>query len=282
MKGSVQEARQEMGQGKRSWRHSLSTLEKVTAIALLINALCYFVYVLIVYISAGALVVPLVIIATVMLVSSLIAFIGLRWTSALGALIALAITTSSFAQPYFPYDIEHPESIGSFIPVVILTACAIVAIVAGVAATLQNYRSTERRTPRGLGTVLTGVTGIVLGTILVSLIVAANPQSSSVNTDPNAESTVHMSVTSFVQNVVLVPKGSKLLLVDDGQYQHVLQNGMWAANGTAKSVNEPGAPTLNNKTISSGSLEIGPFSTVGVYHIYCTIHEKMNLTILVQ
>ena len=70
MKGSLQETKQEKGQGKRSWRHSLSTLEKVTAIALLINALCYFVYVLIVYISAGALVVPLVIIFAVMLVIS--------------------------------------------------------------------------------------------------------------------------------------------------------------------------------------------------------------------
>jgi hypothetical protein len=282
MKASLQETSQEKGQGKRSWRHSLSTLEKVTAIALLLNALSYFVYVLIVYISAGALVVPLVIITAVMLVAALIAAIGLRWTPAVGALLALGTVAGSFAQPYFPYDIEHPGIIGSFIPVVILTACAIVAIVAGVAATVQNYRSSERRTPRGLGTILTGVTGIVLGTVLVSLIVAANPQSSSANTDPNAEPTVHMSVTSFVQNVVLVPKGSKLLIVDDGQYQHILQNGMWTANGTAKSVNEPGAPTLNNKTITSGSLEIGPFSTAGVYHIYCTIHEKMNLTILVQ
>lgn len=278
MKASLQEK----GQGKRSWRHSLSTLEKVTSIVLLLNALSYFVYVLIVYISAGALVVPLVIITVVMLVAALIAAIGSRWTPAIGALLALGTLSGSFAQPYFPYDIEHPGSIGGFIPVVVLTACAFVAIVAGVAATVQNYRSTERRAPRGLGTILTGVTGIVLGTILVSLIVAANPQSGSASTNPNAEPTVHMSVVSFVQNVVLVPKGSKLQIVDDGQYQHILQNGMWTANGTPKPANEPGAPTLNNKSITGGSLEIGPFATAGIYHIYCTIHQKMNLTIVVQ
>ena len=268
--------------GRRTWRHSLSTLERVTAIALLINSLSYFVYVLIVYITASVLVIPLVIIASVMLLATIISALGLRWTPAVGAVIALAITSASYAQPYFPYDIEHPGVPGSFIPVVILTACAIVAGVAGVWATIQNYRSTERYAPRGLGTGLTGIAGIVLGTMLVSLIVAANPQSTSATTDQNGEPTVHMSVVSFVQNVVLVPKGSKLMIVDDDQYQPILQNGMWTASGSAKSMTEPGAPTLNNVTVNSGSLEIGPFTTAGVYHIYCTIHAKMNLTILVE
>jgi hypothetical protein len=49
-----------------------------------------------------------------------------------------------------------------------------------------------------------------------------------------------MGVTNFDQNVVLVPKGSKLLLVDDGQYQHILANGTWEANGTPKRLTELG------------------------------------------
>ncbi len=122
----------------------------------------------------------------------------------------------------------------------------------------------------------------MLGTILVSLIVAANPQSSTANTNPNAEPTVHKGVNSFTQNIVLVPKGSKLMIVDDGQYPHVLQNGMWDANGTAKTQAEPGAPTVNNININGGSIEIGPFSTAGVYHICCTVHVHMNLTNLVE
>ena len=32
----------------------------------------------------------------------------------------------------------------------------------------------------------------------------------------------------------------------------------------------------------SGSLKIGPFTTAGIFHIYCTIHRGMNLTIVVQ
>lgn len=267
---------------RRAWRHSLSALEKVTAIALLINSLSYWAYILIVYLSARFLVIPLVVIASVMLLASIIAGIGLRWTSTVGALIALGVTIGSYAQPFFPYDIAHPGSIGGFIPVVILTACAVIAIIAGVAATVQNYSRSERRAPRGLGTILTGVTGIVLGTILVSLIVAANPQASGAASNQNGEPTVHMSVASFVQNVVLVPKGSKLKIVDDGQFQHILQNGMWTASGSAKPATEPGVPTLNNVTVNGGSLEMGPFATAGVYHIYCTIHTKMNLTIVVE
>jgi len=29
-------------------------------------------------------------------------------------------------------------------------------------------------------------------------------------------------------------------------------------------------------------VEIGPFTTTGVFHIYCTLHTGMNLTIVVE
>lgn len=93
---------------------------------------------------------------------------------------------------------------------------------------------------------------------------------------------VHMSATAFVQNVVLVPKGAKLRLVDDGNVEHVLRNGFWKAGGSQTSSVEPGAPVLKDVTVNGGSIEIGPFATAGVYHIYCTVHSQMNLTIVVQ
>jgi plastocyanin len=272
---------QEIVGKKPAARRSLSPLAKVTAISLLGCALAYAIYTFLVYLVA-TLIIPLLIITIVMFIAAGISALGFKWTPLAGALIALGTTSGSYAQPYFPNDIAHPGNPGAFIPVVVLTACALVAIVAGIAATVQNYRSSARPTPRGLTTVLTGVAGIVLGAILVSLIVAANPQSSTANANPNAEPTAHMGVTSFTQNIVLVPKGSKLMIVDDGQYTHVLQNGMWDANGTAKTLKEPGASTVSNININGGSVEIGPFSTAGVYHIYCTVHVHMNLTILVE
>lgn len=86
----------------------------------------------------------------------------------------------------------------------------------------------------------------------------------------------------WLRNVVLVPKGAKLHLVDDGNVEHVLRNGFWKADGSQESSVEPGAPVIKDVTVNGGSIDIGPFATAGVYHIYCTVHSQMNLTIVVQ
>jgi hypothetical protein len=91
-----------------------------------------------------------------------------------------------------------------------------------------------------------------------------------------------MGPGSFTQSSVIVAKGSKLLIVDDGSFLHILRNGMWVANNTPKPVAEPGAPTVNNVTVNGNSIEIGPFTTAGTYHIYCTVHPGMTLTVLVH
>jgi plastocyanin len=97
----------------------------------------------------------------------------------------------------------------------------------------------------------------------------------------NGVSTVHMSAGSFLQSSVTIPKGSKLMLVDDVAALHILANGSWQ-NGVPKTTSEPGAPRVNNVQVNSGSTEIGPFSAAGTYHIYCEVHQGMNLTIIVQ
>ena len=81
---------------------------------------------------------------------------------------------------------------------------------------------------------------------------------------------------------MLVPKGSNLLLINDNSIEHILANGMWTASGSVNATAESGAPILHNIDSKSGSIMIGPFTTAGVYHIYCTIHKGMNLTIVVQ
>jgi plastocyanin len=181
-----------------------------------------------------------------------------------------------------PYFIPHPADAPSFITLVVMLSFGLVAAVAGIASTIRNYRNPGQPAPRNLRLLLTSFATFVAGMIVVSLIVAANPPTSTASTTTNGEPTVHMSATAFVQNVVLVPKGSKLLLVDDGNYNHTLRTGMWTANGSQDTSAEPGAPAVNNVTINGGSLTIGPFNTAGVYHIYCTIHKDMNLTIVVQ
>lgn len=205
-----------------------------------------------------------------------------RWSALLGALVYGAMLALFI--PILPYALSHPNETYMFALTVVLLALSVIAMGAGIGATIQNYRHDERepRTPRWLGVSLSGLAGLVVGMLLVSLLVAANPQARAASANPNGEPVVHIAPNHFVQNVVLVPKGSKLLLVNDSSVEHILQNGAWDASGTPHSRAEPGAPPLRNVDITGGSREIGPFSIAGVYHLYCTLHQGMNLTMVVQ
>jgi plastocyanin len=217
-----------------------------------------------------------------LIVTAIIVATRWRWSPLLGALL-YGLMFALFI-PIMPYALGHPNETYLFALNVVFLALAVVGIGAGIGATVQNYRKGEGelRAPRWLGGSLSGLAGLVAGMLIVSLIVAANPQTSAASTNPNGEPVVHMAADHFVQNVVLVPKGSKLLIVDDGSIEHVLQNGRWDTNGTPHAGAEPGAPTLGNVDITGGSREVGPFAIAGVYHIYCTLHQGMNLTIVVQ
>jgi hypothetical protein len=90
-----------------------------------------------------------------------------------------------------------------------------------------------------------------------------------------------MGISNFDQSSVTIPKGSRLMLIDDGSYLHILRNGMWV-NNTPHPATEAGALTLGNIQVNGNSIEIGPFNTAGTYHMYCTVHPGMNLTGIVQ
>ena len=92
---------------------------------------------------------------------------------------------------------------------------------------------------------------------------------------------VHLGASNFVQSNVTLSKGSSLNLIDDTSVVHIIQNGSWA-NGTPRPTTEPGAPTVNQQFNGNDSHMVGPFNTAGTYHLYCTIHQNMNLTVIVQ
>ena len=102
-------------------------------------------------------------------------------------------------------------------------------------------------------------------------------------TGGNAGTSVHMGVVNFVQPSVTISKGSSVNLIDDVAVLHIISNGSWVDN-VAKPAKESTAPTVNNVSISSAgqSLTIGPFNTAGTYHLYCSVHLNMNLTVIVQ
>jgi hypothetical protein len=97
----------------------------------------------------------------------------------------------------------------------------------------------------------------------------------------NGVPAVHMGISNFAQSSVTITKGSKLMMIDDGSYSHILSNGTWE-NNTPHPVTEAGAPAVQKVQVNGKTVEIGPFNTAGTFHIYCTIHPGMNLAVIVQ
>jgi plastocyanin len=257
-----------------------TTLSKVAAIALLGTSLAYFANLLLVLIAAHMFIPPLLILGVVTMLGAALSFLRFRWAPAVGAVVALGAISVQMSVPINQYFITHPSDAASFITLIIILSFGLVAMIAGIVATLQNYLNPAAPAPGNLRLLLTSFTTFVVGMLIVSALAAANPATSSASSS-SSEPTVHMSADSFAQNVVLVSKGSRLLIVDDTSVEHILQNGMWT-NTTPRTITEPGAPVVNNVDITGGSVQIGPFNMVGNYHIYCTIHQGMNLTIVVQ
>jgi plastocyanin len=234
-------------------------------------------------ILAGEPIMPLLIIAVCLMIGAGIVGIGLHWTPLLGSILNGSIlVASTIFTSYMIYHLTHPVEFSFFIASVLIWAFGLLAVGAGIVATVQNYHPIGHYTSRWSTSMLSGLIGMALGALLIGILIAATTQPSAASTSTNGEPTVHMGPGSFTQSSVTVAKGSKLLIVDDGSFLHILRNGMWVANNTPKPVAEPGAPTVNNVTVNGNSIEIGPFTTAGTYHIYCTVHPGMTLTVLVQ
>lgn len=93
--------------------------------------------------------------------------------------------------------------------------------------------------------------------------------------------TVNMGGASFLQTSVTIKKGDKLNLVDQSSSPHIITNGSWV-NGVAKPSKEANAPSINQNFAGSDSAAVGPFTNAGTFHLYCTIHPGMDLTVTVK
>ncbi len=135
--------------------------------------------------------------------------------------------------------------------------------------------------------ILVSLTLLALGSIL--LVACQRPGTSTASASSNSTAasststaaTVHMGDANFLQSSVTLSKGSTLTLIDDAAVPHIVQNGSWV-NGSAQPAAETGAPTVNVQFQGNDSQSVGPFNTAGTFHLYCTIHPNMNLTVVVQ
>ena len=108
---------------------------------------------------------------------------------------------------------------------------------------------------------------------------SGNSNAGSQDTKPNTVRTVG---STFAVSSITIKKGSTITFVDDASNPalHILvvgQNGQnQAESGT------PNFGGLAGETIRGGdSWTTAPWNIAGTYHVTCTVHLKMNLTVIV-
>ncbi len=123
---------------------------------------------------------------------------------------------------------------------------------------------------------------IVVALSVVTVLTAASCGGSG-GSGGSGDTGVHMGETTFLQSSVTISKGSSLNLIDDVPVLHIIGNGSWV-NNVIKPAREPGAPVVNNLQFNAAgqNMAVGPFNTAGTYHLYCSVHLNMNLTVIVQ
>lgn len=221
----------------------------------------------------------------ILLASTLVIRQRALWASVISLILGAVVLYLVLTEPFVLESLANPKTdpqggFGHFFGVVIIIGVQLLAFGTNLGAVAEDYRRQPIARPRWLPSAVSLVTGMAIGALLIGAL--GQPAASGAGTTyTNGVPTVHMSAASFIQTTVTIPKGSKLLLVDDVSAVHILANGSWQ-NGSPQHANEPGAPQLNNVQISSGSITIGPFVTTGTYHIYCLVHPGMNLTVIVQ
>ncbi len=122
---------------------------------------------------------------------------------------------------------------------------------------------------------------LVIASLIAVFLSACSPTSCG-SSGSSSTPTVHMCGRNFVESSITISKGQSLTLMDGDSMVHIIANGSWI-DGSPQSEREPGAPVVNNLQFSGNdSHTIGPFTTTGTFHYYCTIHPGMNLTIIVH
>jgi plastocyanin len=219
-----------------------------------------------------------------MLAGAVVLAMNIRWSPILGVILMIGYLIAFAFQPFVSYHLTQPKiQFATFLAILLLIVVLGIGLVSSIASLVEHIRQQVGPSPAWLRMLLLAVIGFVLGAVLIASISKTPGASNDITqtTYTNGVPTVHMNIDSFEQPSVTISKGSKLLLVDDGSYNHVLSNGTWQ-NGQPQPESVPGSPIVNNLDVDGNRVTIGPFTTAGTYHIYCSIHSGMMLTILVQ
>jgi len=230
----------------------------------------------------GAIIPPVLVFQALYLLCGIVVATGWRWAMLLPLVICPLGIMADFASGFPQYTLTHPSSNPVAFGLFVLEYPLLVLVIGASASKLvQTVRREPFPAPRGLSPAVGAVAGFILGAFLIGTIAQA-PTAGSSATGQVGSATVHLTANQFSPDLVALHKGERLLIVDDGPVPHTLTNGSWSADNRPVPGVEAGAPLVNNVALNNNTVTLGPFTTSGTYHLYCTIHPGMTLTIVVQ
>lgn len=115
--------------------------------------------------------------------------------------------------------------------------------------------------------------------ITLTLLAACNSTSTPATTT-SAPNTVTMNAGAFTVATISIKKGATITFVNEASSGalHILVIGQNGENAS-----EAGAPDFGgfagHRSNAGDSWTTAPWNTVGIYHVTCTIHPLMNLTV---
>lgn len=248
-----------MATPSRFGRKPVAALGKLTIVAL-IGAALALVYLQVMII--GEMIPPLVVFASLGVIFAGLVAMGYRWTPLLGTLFSVVLFAMN-AEPMIT-ALMNPADFNMFTFMMLTLTALVIGIVAGIAATVQNYRhaTNDRTTPRSLKATLIALVAIIAGALLV----AAIPQKGVVaGISPETLQALPVLATknfAFSQKELRVKAGETVALR--------------LTNGDAEShyldIDELGvdAPILPGKT----GLAVFKPTKAGTYTFYCRPHSN--------
>lgn len=205
-----------------------------------------------------------------------------RWAMILPFVLSVLGLVSGLANDYPRFALAHPADVRlPFLGIVSQFGLLALVIVLCLVMFVQTLRGQATLAPRWTTPATTAMVGLILGAMFIGAIAQPSSGGSATTTTTRTE-TVHLSAATFAPDIVALHTGDTLTVVDDSPTPHILANGTWSASNQAQPGAESGAPAINNVSLNNNTVVLGPFTTPGTYHIYCTVHPGMNLTVVVQ
>jgi plastocyanin len=233
-------------------------------------------------VTSGHIIPPVLITTIAYMVCAILVLTGWRWAMIFPLVLCTLGIVGDFSSGFPQYTLAHPSA--NYIPFVLFVIeypLLVMVIVTAAIKLAQTLRRETPRAPQWARPALGAMAGLMLGAFLIGVISQPATAGGAPSTKAGTQ-TVHLTAARFAPDIIALHKGDTLTMVDDAPTPHTITNGIWNADNKPVPSVEPGAPIVKNVDLNNNTATVGPFTAPGTYHIYCTLHPGMSLTIIVQ